>query len=86
MDILEKIEQFLISEIASDLGKKSIAPDEDLLEQGIIDSLGIMKLVVFMEETFGISVEDDDVIPENFQSLASMVAFVEQKVGNPSSA
>jgi len=82
MGILDKLEQFLLSEIAVDLGKKSLAPDDDLLEQGIIDSMGIMKLIVFMEETFGISVEDEDVIPENFQCLASMVEFVEQKMGN----
>jgi acyl carrier protein len=86
MAILEKLEQFLLSEIAVDLGKKSLAPDDDLLEQGIIDSMGIMKLITFMEETFGIGIEDDDIIPENFQSLASMVAFVEQKMGNPSSS
>ena len=82
MQILEKLEKIFFTEIAVDLGKKSLVPDEDLLEQGILDSIGIMKLIVFIEENFGIQVEDEEIIPENFQSLNSMVAFVGQKMQN----
>jgi len=80
MTILESLEKVLLTEIAVDLGKKSLGPDEDLLEQGIIDSLGIMKLVLFMEETYGIVVADEEVVPENFQTVSMMVRFVEQKM------
>ncbi len=80
MNILENCERVLLTEIAADHGKKSLGPDEDLLEQGIIDSLGIMRLVVFMEETYGIKVADEEIIPENFQTLNSMVNFIEQKL------
>ena len=80
MTILKDIEKFLLTEIAGDLGKQSLDPDEDLLEQRIIDSMGILKLVVFIEKTNGIKVMDEDVIPENFQSLNSMVKLVEQKM------
>jgi len=80
MSILEDLEKFLLTEIAVDLGKKSLGPDEDLLEQGIIDSLGIMKLVLFMEETYGIAVADEEIVPENFQTPNNMVKFVEQKM------
>ena len=82
MTILKDIEKYLLTEIAADLGKKTIAPDEDLLEQRIIDSLGILKLVTFIEETSGIHITDEDIVPENFQSLNSMVKFVEQKMQN----
>ena len=82
MTILKDIERYLLTEIAADLGKKTIAPDEDLLEQRIIDSLGILKLVTFIEETSGIHITDEDIVPENFQSLNSMVKFVEQKMQN----
>ena len=82
MSILNDLEKFLINEIAVNLDKKSLTPDEDLLEKGIIDSLGIMKLILFMEETFGIAVVDDEIVPENFQTLNNMVKFVEQKKGN----
>ncbi len=82
MSILKDLEKVLLTEIAVDLNKKSLQPDEDLLEQGIIDSLGIMKLVLYMEETFGIAIADDDVVPENFQCLNNMVTFVEHKMQN----
>jgi acyl carrier protein len=80
MSILKDLEKFLLTEIAVDLGKKSLGPDEDLLERGIIDSLGIMKLVLFMEETYGIVVADEEIVPENFQTPNNMVKFVEQKM------
>ena len=82
MAILEDIERFLLAEIAGDLGKQSLDPDEDLLEQRIIDSMGILKLVVFLEKTNGIKIMDEDVVPENFQSLNSMVKLVENKIKN----
>lgn len=80
--ISKNIEKFLLTEIAADLGKQSLDPDADLLEQRIIDSLGILKLVIFLEEAHGIKVQDEDIVPENFQSLNSMVRFVEQKMQN----
>jgi acyl carrier protein len=82
MTISNKIEKFLLTEIAADLGKQSLDPDEDLLDQRIIDSLGILKLVVYLEEANGIKVNDEDVVPENFQSINCMVRFVEQKMQN----
>lgn len=80
MGIIETLEKVLLTEIAADIDKKSLGSDEDLLEQGIIDSLGLMKLIVFIEETFGIEVTDEDVVPENFQSLNLIAKFVEQKL------
>jgi acyl carrier protein len=82
MTILKNLEKFLLAEIAADLGKQSLDPDEDLLDQGIIDSLGLLKLVVFIEKTYGIKVMDEEVVPENFQTLNSMVNLIEQKMQN----
>jgi len=82
MGTLERLEKVLLTEIAVGLGKKSLDPDEDLLEQGIVDSLGIMKLVVFMEDTFGIKVDDAEIVPENFNNLNSIVTFVERQMRN----
>jgi len=82
MTILENLEKVLLTEITVDRGKQSLDPAEDLVDQGIIDSLGVMKLIVFMEETFGIKVNDEEVVPENFRSLNSMTKFVEQKMQN----
>lgn len=82
MSVLKKLENYLLTEIAGGLGKKTLEPDEDLLELGIIDSLGLMKLISFMEEDFGIRIPDEEVIPENFQSLTCMARLVELQVQN----
>ncbi|MEE9117739.1 MAG: acyl carrier protein [Calditrichia bacterium] len=79
MSVIDEIEKFLLTEVAAGLNKESISPDEDLLMQGIIDSLGIMKLTAFLEKTYGIKVADEDMVPENFQSLNSLNKFVELK-------
>ena len=79
MRILDRIERVLLTEIAVGHGKKTLTPDEDLLEQGIIDSLGLMKLIAFMEEEFNINIMDEEIVPENFQSLNCMVTLVEKQ-------
>lgn len=80
MLVAQNIQKFLLSEIAADLGRQSLDPDEDLLGQRIIDSLGLLKLVVYLEKTHGIQVMDEDIVPENFQTLNTMVNFVKQKM------
>lgn len=82
MSILKNIENFLLDEIAVGLDKRSLDPGENLLEQGLIDSLGLMKLITFMEGAFGIKILDDEIIPENFQTLNSMVSLVELRLQN----
>ena len=77
--IADDIERFLLAEVAADFGKQSIDPDTDLIEQRIIDSLAILKLVTFLEESCGITVLDEDIVPENFQSVNTLVRFVEEK-------
>ena len=60
--------------------KHPFAGDDNLLESGIIDSLGILDLVSFLEQEFVIVVADDELIPENFQSVDRLTLFVEKKV------
>ncbi len=57
------------------------APQDDdaLLESGIVDSLGILEIVNFVTVTFGIAVSDDDLRPENFNSIRSLAEFVDRK-------
>jgi len=82
MAVIDELEKYLLTEIAIDAGKDTISKDEDLISQGIIDSMGIMKLTTYLEKTFGITVLDDDIVPENFQTLENLVAFVQQKSGS----
>ena len=73
------IEQFILSELAQGRGITSLEPSDNLLTKGIVDTHGVMELVGFLEERYGISVDDADLTPENFESLASIQAFVERK-------
>ncbi len=58
--------------------KRNISETTDLLESGIIDSLGVLDLVAFMQQEFGIMVDDGDLTPENFKSIACMAQFLKR--------
>lgn len=53
--------------------------DASFLENGIIDSMNVLELVVFVEDNFEITVDDQEVVPENFDSIARLAAYVHQK-------
>ena len=61
--------------------KRKFTEDVPLLESGIVDSVGILEIVAFLEREFAIQISDDDLQPENFGSIAGIAAFVEQKRG-----
>ena len=77
MDIVREIHDFVVAEFASE--RSELDANENLLAQGIIDSLGILKLVAFLEERFGVEAADDDLVPENFGSIEQLRAYVERK-------
>lgn len=58
-----------------------LADDGSLLEHGIIDSTGVLEVISFLEDTFEIKVEDDELLPENLDSIDRLAAFVERKTG-----
>ena len=53
-----------------------LGDDESLLDSGVIDSTGVLELLVFLEQEFGIRVEDKDILPQNLDSIARLEAFV----------
>jgi acyl carrier protein len=66
------------------MGQDSGFKDSDsFLEGGIIDSTGVLQLVAFLEETYGISVGDDEVTPENMDSIENVSAYLRRKLGGP---
>jgi len=58
-----------------------LSPDLSLTEEGVIDSTGVLELVTFIEEEFEIRVEDEDLVPENFETIAAMAAYISRKQG-----
>jgi acyl carrier protein len=60
-------------------GDEAIADGDSLIERGIIDSTGVLELVMLLERSFGIEVQDDEVVPENLDSIRSVAAYVRRK-------
>ena len=75
----EIIRGFIIQNFLFDDAAAMLPDDASLLERGVIDSTGVLDLIMFTEETFGISVADEDVTPENFDSVNCVVAYVQAK-------
>lgn len=73
-----KIKEFIIENFL--FGEANGLQDEtSFLEEGIIDSTGVLELVTFLEEDFGIQVADEELIPENLDSINNVAAYLERK-------
>ena len=74
--IAERIKKFLVQQFPA---TKNVGNEDPLLKNGLIDSLGILEVVTFLESEFGIVVVDEELLPENFESIRSLSKFVLQK-------
>lgn len=78
MNIEKDLKKYIVNRfLQGDVEK--LADDESLFESGIIDSLGVLQLVAFLEERYGLHVEDEELIPENFETVNTIINFVENK-------
>lgn len=74
--IREKIRGHILENMMFTDDPSRLPDDASLLEMGIIDSTGVLELVLLMEENFAMKVQDAAIIPENFDSVDRMVSFV----------
>ena len=79
MNHLPEIYKFMVDNFLFGDGEQ-LRDDTSFLEEGIVDSTGILELVTFLEGTYGITIEDDELIPENLDSLKNVAAYVEKKL------
>ncbi|HET7512860.1 MAG TPA: acyl carrier protein [Chthoniobacterales bacterium] len=79
-DVREKVRAFVL-EYAADRGVTAVQDDEPILTNNIIDSLGSLRMIDFMETAFPLTIEDTDMLPENFQTINETVKFIERKLG-----
>ena len=84
MPTREKIRQFIVNELIADGRGCELTDSEPLIESGVIDSLGIMSLLGFLEENFAIQISGDDLVPDNFASISTISEFVALKSGGES--
>jgi acyl carrier protein len=72
------IKEFIVKEFMPDVPVEELETDYDLLDGGVIDSLGLLRVIVWLEDTFQIPLDDAEIIPESFRSVAAIRTFVEQ--------
>jgi acyl carrier protein len=72
------VRQFLLSDVLYDRSLNDLAVDEPLLERGFLDSLGILRTVTFCEEHFGVTIPDEEVLPENFENVRAIARLIER--------
>jgi len=79
-----QLRDFIVENFLFGQGGDGLADGDSLMDKGIVDSTGVLELVGFLEETWGVRVEDDELVPENLDSIASLAGFVARKTsGSP---
>ena len=78
MSHAQTITQYVVEEFLPDVSPDELAADHDLLADGVIDSLGLLKLIAWVEDHFQLAVHDTDLDPNNFRSVQAIEAFIEE--------
>ncbi|RKY09909.1 MAG: acyl carrier protein [Planctomycetota bacterium] len=78
MSHIETVHEFIVENFLFGDGE-NLTNETSFLDSGIIDSTGILELIAFLEETYNIKIADDELIPENLDSLNNVAKFIEQK-------
>ena len=78
-NIIEEIRQYILSQFLPGERRENLQDDTPLLTGGIVDSVGMLRLIGFIEQRFGIEVGSHDATRDNFERIQDIVAFVESK-------
>ena len=78
-DTVLKIRSFIFENFLFDADEDALDNDDSFLEKGVVDSTGVLELVDWLEEAFEISVSDEELIPENLDSVNLLAAFLDKK-------
>lgn len=79
MHIQQRIRNHIVESFL--FGSNSFSDDDSFLEHGVVDSTGVLELVLFVEEAFAITVDDDEILPEHFDSISRLARYVAVKHG-----
>lgn len=81
MDHINKVRAFIVENFLFG-DSSSLKDDTSFLQEKIIDSTGILEIITFLEEQFSITINDDELLPENLDSLNNIDAFLKRKMAN----
>ena len=76
-----ELRQYIIENFLFGQDTAVLTDDVSFLEQGLIDSTGVLEIVAHLEQAYGVSVEDEELIPLNFDSVNNLAAYVARKTG-----
>lgn len=77
--VSERIGKFILEHFPT-ARKRGVRRDEQLIESGVIDSLGVLDIVEYMEREFKITISDEELVPENFRTIDHLAVFVHKKL------
>ncbi len=76
----QELRQFVIDNFLFGKNGDSFTDGDSFLEKGIIDSTGVLELVAFLQSKYGMTIQDQDLVPENLDSIENLVRFVETRI------
>ncbi len=76
----QQIRTFIEENFLFGAGSDGLADDDSLVENGVIDSTGVMELVTFLESSFEVDIADDELVPRNLDSIDNLVRFIDAKL------
>lgn len=79
MSIKSQVRQFILSNYLFSEDQSRLVDQESLMQAGVLDSTGILELIMFIEDTFKVKVLDEEMVPGNLDSVDCVVAYVERK-------
>jgi len=75
----QKIRDYILRNYLFSDDQAALDDDVSLMETGLIDSTGVLEIIMFLEDEFGVGVQDEEMIPENLDSVSRIVEFVDRK-------
>ena len=79
MDPRQQIRRYLAETFLFTTDESAVVDSESLMKKGIVDSTGALEVILFLEESFGIQVEEHEMVPDNLDSVDRLVAFLQRK-------
>lgn len=79
MEIKTEIRNFILENFMMGMEESGLNDSDSLLDKGIIDSTGVLELVGFLEEHYDFTIEDDELVPDNLDSVNNLIKFIEKK-------
>ena len=79
MNVKEQIREFIAENFLFNPDGFDLSDDASFLDEGVVDSTGTLEVVMFVEETFGVTVGDNEIEPENFDSVNKLAAYIARK-------